>query len=127
MNQKGFSHYLILVVVAVLAIVGAAGFIVYRRNSANALYISELGCNSTPTLRQGSTGNCVRALQNRINMTQCFTQMPVDGQFGPVTRARVMDYQRRARITVDGVVGMQTWGNILQGRPGVPVNCRTGK
>jgi len=127
MSQKGIGHHLIIIALVVITVVGAAGFFVYRSNNANALYISELGCRSTPTLRQGSTGNCVKAVQNRINNTTCFSKIAVDGRFGPVTKGKVQEYQRKAGLGVDGVVGPQTWGNLLEGRPGKPVTCRTGK
>ena len=127
MNQKGISHHLALIALAVITVVGAAGFFVYRSNSTNALYISELGCHSTPTLRQGSSGNCVKAVQNRINNTQCFGSIAVDGKFGPVTKGKVQEYQRKAGLGVDGVVGPQTWGNLLVGTPGKPVSCHLDK
>ena len=127
MNQKGFAAHLAVVVVAVVAIVGAIGFYVYRKNNTNAYYISEYGCHSTPTLSQGSSGPCVTAVQNRINQTSCFAQMSTDGKFGPTTKQRVIDYQRKAGLKADGIVGNNTWGNLLQGSPGNPVNCRTGK
>jgi peptidoglycan hydrolase-like protein with peptidoglycan-binding domain len=38
---------------------------------------------------------------------------PVDGDFRPVTKNCVMEYQRGKNITVDGVVGRETWGVIV--------------
>ena len=127
MNQKGFAAHLLLVVAVVVTAVGAVGYFVYHKNQVNAYYISEYGCHSTPTLSLGSSGPCVTAVQNRINYTKCFTQMATDGNFGPITKSRVIDYQTRARLTADGIVGFNTWGNILQGSPGSPVNCTGGK
>lgn len=127
LTDKGFAPHLLLVVVAVLVAVGGVGLFVYHKNKANAYYISEYGCHSTPTLSQGSSGACVTAVQYEINYRQCFPQMATDGQFGSITKQRVMQYQTKAGLTADGVVGPNTWGNILQGSPGRVVNCRTGK
>lgn len=76
-----------------------------------------------PTVRRGNKGEAVRALQSEI-----YQKMPpgvldgdfVDGDFGPETEAAVRHIQEQARIanpevTVDGVVGPQTWG-ILDSR-----------
>lgn len=37
---------------------------------------------------------------------------PIDGIYGPETKKMVMEFQRKEHITVDGVVGPQTWGKI---------------
>lgn len=37
----------------------------------------------------------------------------VDGYFGPVTESRVKEYQRWANITVDGIVGPETYTHLL--------------
>jgi hypothetical protein len=36
---------------------------------------------------------------------------PIDGNFGPRTEAAVRAYQTQQNITVDGIVGDQTWWN----------------
>jgi peptidoglycan hydrolase-like protein with peptidoglycan-binding domain len=36
----------------------------------------------------------------------------VDGRYGPKTESAVKDLQQRFQVTVDGVVGPQTWGII---------------
>ncbi|MFE3037033.1 peptidoglycan-binding protein, partial [Streptomyces canus] len=65
----------------------------------------------TPTLSQGSQGEAVRKLQRLLNEhVPDLPSLAVDGIFGPATDARVQEYQRRVEITVDGVVGPQTWG-----------------
>lgn len=60
-----------------------------------------------PTLQEGSTGPFVVQLQNDLN--KLGYALAADGVFGPVTRAAVVAFQVSARITVDGVVGPQTW------------------
>ena len=71
----------------------------------------------TTTLRQGSRGNDVRLLQFILNrVSQFYEFVPAvtqDGNFGPMTRASVEEFQRNFRLTPDGVVGGQTWGRLF--------------
>ncbi|MDX3839525.1 peptidoglycan-binding domain-containing protein [Streptomyces europaeiscabiei] len=70
----------------------------------------------TPILSQGSQGEAVRKLQRLLNgHVPDLPSLAVDGDFGPATDARVQEYQRRVEITVDGVVGPQTWGMLSGG------------
>lgn len=64
-----------------------------------------------PTLRRGATGGDVRTLQQALTR-HGFPAAP-DGQFGPKTEAAVRAFQRSRRLTVDGVVGPQTWRALL--------------
>jgi cell wall-associated NlpC family hydrolase len=43
--------------------------------------------------------------------------VPVDGVYGPVSRAAVRDYQKRKGLIVDGIVGPQTLGSLGISRP----------
>jgi hypothetical protein len=56
-------------------------------------------------LRRGSTGSNVVYLQSVLGLKR-------DGQFGPITEARVRQFQREQGIRVDGVVGWITWGRL---------------
>jgi peptidoglycan hydrolase-like protein with peptidoglycan-binding domain len=56
-------------------------------------------------LRRGSTGLNVVYLQGALGLKR-------DGQFGPITEARVRQFQREQGIKVDGVVGWVTWGRL---------------
>ena len=58
-----------------------------------------------PTLREGSRGRDVAALQSAL-------RLPADGAFGPRTKAAVVEHQRRHGLTPDGVVGARTWASL---------------
>jgi N-acetyl-anhydromuramyl-L-alanine amidase AmpD len=63
------------------------------------------------TVRGGSTGEAVKAVQSQLN-TRGFG-LTVDGEFGSNTDSAVRSFQSSARITVDGVVGPNTWSKLL--------------
>jgi peptidoglycan hydrolase-like protein with peptidoglycan-binding domain len=67
--------------------------------------------NVTQFTRIGSTGLPVRRTQKRMSLVG-FDVGGVDGRYGPKTAAAVKDLQQRSQVTVDGVVGPQTWGII---------------
>lgn len=68
-----------------------------------------------PTLRQGNTGPAVRTAQGLLlaRYYQLGHTGPLgdglDGAFGPLTDAAVREAQGAAHITVDGIIGPQTW------------------
>lgn len=69
---------------------------------------------SVPQLQNGASGQSVRSVQILLN--QKFSASPplaVDGEFGPATEATVKEFQTVHHVTVDGVVGPQTWGVLL--------------
>jgi peptidoglycan hydrolase-like protein with peptidoglycan-binding domain len=66
---------------------------------------------SEPVLRIGSTGLPVRRAQKRMSLVG-FDVGGVDGRYGPKTESAVKDLQQRFQVTVDGVVGPQTWAII---------------
>src|SRR5215467_12776100 len=57
---------------------------------------------NTQEVKRGSTGAVVSALQKGLKTF-------VDGKFGQRTESAVRAYQTDRKITVDGVVGDQTW------------------
>ena len=63
---------------------------------------------SHPVLKAGSTGLPVRRLQSRMSAVG-FNTGGVDGRFGANTEAAVRKLQQDFKLTVDGVVGPQTW------------------
>jgi peptidoglycan hydrolase-like protein with peptidoglycan-binding domain len=75
--------------------------------------------NHGPEIRSGSTGNDVRRLQRLLVMMKSLSFDEIDGVFGPNTDAAVRDFQSGAGLTVDGIVGPQTW-NALPADPDTP-------
>ncbi|MFE4823857.1 peptidoglycan-binding protein [Streptomyces sp. NPDC056704] len=74
---------------------------------------SETPVADLPTLRRGDRGPAVGRLQQLLNQrVPDLTPLTVDGFFGPVTHGRVREFQRRAGIVIDGIVGPQTWGAL---------------
>ncbi len=62
------------------------------------------------TLKRGSTGSEVRELQTLLNNNGA--NLSVDGKFGPKTYAAVKAYQKSNGLSVDGIVGNNTWGSL---------------
>ena len=67
-------------------------------------------------LRTGSTGSAVEQVQFWLNtLAQYESAIPslaVDGSYGAATASAVRAFQRRYGLTVDGVVGRETWNAI---------------
>lgn len=68
-----------------------------------------------PTLEAGSTGTAVQGLQNALNEGRgdfapgSNPVLAVDGDFGANTETAVKGLQQQNGITVDGIVGFQSW------------------
>ncbi|MEC4815487.1 MAG: peptidoglycan-binding protein [Scytonema sp. PMC 1069.18] len=62
-----------------------------------------------PTVSFGSTGQDVKDLQVILNATVANNSLVVDGVFGKKTEEAVKAFQRQYNLTVDGIVGSQTW------------------
>ena len=63
---------------------------------------------SHPVIKSGSKGLPVRRLQSRMSAVG-FDTGGVDGRFGAKTEAAVKTLQQSRNLTVDGIVGPQTW------------------
>lgn len=59
-----------------------------------------------PTLRRGSAGAAVLALQQALGI------VPADGDFGPATEAAVRAFQRDQRLVPDGIFGPKSWAAL---------------
>ncbi|MBE9039823.1 peptidoglycan-binding protein [Oscillatoriales cyanobacterium LEGE 11467] len=75
-----------------------------------------------PTLSQGSIGDDVKYLQNTLNYIYG-AQLEVDGIFGAKTIATVKTFQSEYGLTIDGIVGQQTWNRLAEviSNPGLPI------
>lgn len=60
-----------------------------------------------PILKLGSKGKAVEFVQQLVG------SVPVDGDFGAVTKNCVIEYQRDKNVEADGIVGPQTWLNLI--------------
>lgn len=69
-----------------------------------------------PMLRRGSRGAPVIELQKRLSALG-FNSGAADGIFGSRTESAVRAFQRSQRITVDGIVGPQTWSRLYGPTP----------
>ena len=75
--------------------------------------------NTGPILSSGSTGADVRRLQRILVMIKLLDYTKITGVFDPLTGKAVKDFQSSNALTVDGVVGPQTW-NALPADPKTP-------
>lgn len=71
-----------------------------------------------PVLEDGDTGPTVEELQRRLNAAGA--SLEVDGDYGTLTLAAVEAFQRSRKLTVDGIVGEQTWTALLTAAPADP-------
>ncbi|MFZ5961629.1 peptidoglycan-binding protein [Thalassococcus sp. BH17M4-6] len=66
--------------------------------------------SSLPVIRRGSFGDVVERLQRGL-VAKGFP-ISIDSDFGPATEFAVRQFQARNGLTVDGIVGAQTWGAL---------------
>ncbi len=72
-------------------------------------------------VKQGSDGAAVRAVQSQIHSRgDGASQVAVDGIFGPATEAAVQAFQDLLGLSVDGIVGPQTWNHLVNGYLAAP-------
>ncbi|MFB7916046.1 peptidoglycan-binding protein [Streptomyces sp. NPDC056061] len=63
------------------------------------------------TVREGESGDAVAAAQTALN-TYGYG-LTVDGRFGPATAAAVTSFQNDKGLSVDGIIGPETWQNLV--------------
>ncbi|GGO45105.1 muramoylpentapeptide carboxypeptidase [Streptomyces daqingensis] len=81
-------------------------------------------------LSEGSSGEAVRQLQIRVaGYPGAGSQLAIDGQFGPATKAAVTRFQSAYGLSADGVAGPQTFEKIyaLQDDDCTPANFTWGE
>ena len=67
------------------------------------------GC---PTLRKGASGNITKLLQEKL-VKLGYNTNGVDGIFGSGTHTAVREFQKTRGLSVDGIVGQNTWRKLL--------------
>jgi peptidoglycan hydrolase-like protein with peptidoglycan-binding domain len=71
------------------------------------------------TIRRGSRGEAVRALQEEFQFRNLSGDprrgLQIDGIFGPQTEAAVRGFQEATGLAVDGIVGPLTWRALVSG------------
>ena len=77
-------------------------------------YVSQTNITGLPTLRRGSRGNPVLYLQYLLRVNGYDTSP--DGVFGANTERDVKKFQQDNGLTVDGIVGQNTWNALLTDR-----------
>ena len=71
--------------------------------------------NDLPTLRKGSKGEPVRALQALLILRgQKLTTYGTDGDFGSETDIALRAYQKLKGLTVDGICGSDDWKTLIE-------------
>ena len=62
--------------------------------------------NGSPMVRRGARGNITKLIQEKLGIS-------ADGIFGAITEVAVKNYQRTNGLSVDGIVGRNTWRKLL--------------
>lgn len=71
--------------------------------------------NDLPTLRKGSKGEPVRALQTLLILRgQKLATYGADGDFGSETEIALRAYQKLKGLTVDGICGSDEWKTLIE-------------
>lgn len=66
-----------------------------------------------PQLKRGSLSNYVLIAQDDLN-TLGYTTGGLDGIFGAATQNAVRNYQRAVGLSVDGIIGCNTWRSLQE-------------
>ncbi len=120
-------HWIALAVIVAFAGIGT--YIIGVSSAATKYYVSSLGysCPTLPTLKNGSTGDCVKAVQKGLNNRNgnlklmngtAWTPLVIDGKYGTNTYNAVKRFQTEwssvgKKLAVDGIVGPATWDRFL--------------
>ena len=120
-------HWIVLAVIVAFASAGT--YIIGISSAASKYYVSWLGypCPTLPTLKNGSTGDCVKDVQKGLNNRNgnlklmygtAWTPLVIDGKYGTNTYNAVKRFQTEysnagKKLAVDGIVGPATWDKFL--------------
>ena len=89
--------------------------LVRRRKEERALFLTPVTqpqTGNTDLLRKGDKGDDVKLLQHRLNILG--SQLAEDGIWGVKTDQAVRNYQYKAGLTVDGIVGPKTQAALIK-------------
>lgn len=67
------------------------------------------GC---PVLKKGAQGNITKLLQEKL-VKLGYNTNGVDGIFGSGTHSAVREFQKTRGLSIDGIVGQNTWRKLL--------------
>jgi len=67
-----------------------------------------------PHLTLGARGDAVLDVQARLTALGYHIDPVEHGEFGPTTKRAVQEFQQRRHLLVDGVVGEDTWGELVE-------------
>lgn len=73
-----------------------------------------------PTVRKGDNGPTVKSLNEML--VEADFDAPNSSRFASKTHSAVRAYQESRRLTVDGIVGLQTWTALLKDLPAIPAS-----
>lgn len=80
-----------------------------RRPKPVVLPKKQMATATRDTLKRGDSNSDVKSLQRDMNRVfPAYSKLSVDGSFGPATERVVREFQRRAGLPDDGVVGPNT-------------------
>ncbi|KAB8315162.1 peptidoglycan-binding protein [Tolypothrix campylonemoides VB511288] len=65
-----------------------------------------------PQIQTGDSGDAVILVQKLLRYLGF--ALSVDGSFGETTKKRVTEFQRNNSLTADGVVGSNTWRELIR-------------
>lgn len=77
-----------------------------------------------PTLKRGSISNYVCIAQDDLN-TLGFRTNGLDGIYGVITEKAVRLYQQSRNLTVDGIIGCNTWRSLQEAVVGTGATSTT--
>ena len=85
------------------------------KNTTSTNAVKEVSDVLLHTLKNGSKGNSVKALQLLLIGNGCSCgSCGADGDFGSATLAAVKKFQKAKGLSVDGIVGAKTWTALLK-------------
>jgi peptidoglycan hydrolase-like protein with peptidoglycan-binding domain len=68
-----------------------------------------------PFLHKGDHGESVKQMQTLLN--KFGYKLAIDGIFGQASDSAVRDFQKKNKLTIDGIVGTMTWGKLKTTSP----------